>query len=151
MDEGTVEVIDTIEITSNGVPKAKKPDPSITWDFQEGLHLLPPHLCDEYSVLVQSGEYGSLGLRSHLYRAKVAEKSLNTHVAACVATLSRERFSLDPQSAARGKNRIFLSSLDNSVLERYCAKYNVSYDSFAKDRDYAGMIEAILDEMFVTV
>ena len=143
--------VDTVEMypAVNGQTKETKESPAMTWDYTQGLHLLPSELHADYTDVVSQAKFGSKSLRLHLYRAWVLSESQKEHVASVVASLTGERAPIDLEKSTRNKNRTFLTSLSNDVLERYCTKYNVSYQSFMNQNDRQGMIEAIVDEMLV--
>ncbi len=139
----TIEV-DVAEVSVNGAV-----DQSRTWNYDEGLYLLSDTAREQFVSEVSQEKYGHLSLKRSLYQAFKADQRAKAHLMDVQNSLTHERKAIDLETATRNKNRKFLSTLPDDVLEQYCTKYNVSMQSFLSRGDRLGLLEAIVDEMLI--
>lgn len=140
---------DTIELNPEvSVEKAPFVPMSET-ERTQALAYLPTEVAEEAATMLCQEQYGYIGLTDTLRRMVKAYTRFQAHKDSALKAIRRERAEVDITVSTRNKNRNFLASLEDTLLQKYCEKYEVSYASFMATNDKANLIEAILDEMLL--
>ena len=145
----SVNPLETIEYEPEGEVSKVPFVPMDGEEMSKALAFLSDSDQEAAEAMLTKQEYGYIGVTNALRRMVNAYTKAQVHKDTALKTIRRERAEINIAISTRNKNRNFLASLDDATLQRYCQKYEVSFESFMRTGDKANLLEAILDEMLV--